>query len=335
MTRADEIARFLQGTGWTGAEPQWLAGDASTRRYARVQGQGLPQAILMDAPRGEVLSNHAFHHMTRVLRGAGYAAPEMLAADVPRGLMLLEDLGPDLYALVLADARGEESTLYAAAVDLLADLRGKPDAANGLAPYDTATYRRELELVTDWYLPALTGAPAELAAADLTDAVLSAIAALPASPTVCVLRDYHAENLLWLPKRSGHARVGLLDYQDALAGHPAYDLVSLLEDARRDTSPELQRAMTTRYAVATGTALSGVEAAVAVLGTQRNLKILGIFARLCLRDGKDRYLTLMPRVWAHLQRDLTHPDLADVAALAARILPAPTQAGLAQVMARA
>lgn len=331
MTRAAEITAFLKCTAYAGGVPAWLAGDASTRRYARVASGRLPSAILMDAPAEECASNTAFHDITLRLRSAGYAAPEILAADVPRGLMLLEDLGPDLFAAILSANTREEQTLYGAAVDLLVDLRGKPELAKGLQPYDSETYAKELTLVTNWYLPVLTGTAATPRAHRLLDAVLEAIGQLDRAPTVCVLRDYHAENLLWLPGREGHARVGLLDYQDALAGHPAYDLVSLLEDARRDTSPKLQADMRARYASKTGVSLAEVERAVAVLGAQRNLKILGIFARLFKRDGKARYLSLLPRVWDHLQRDLHHPALANAAALADGCLPAPTAARLASL----
>ena len=183
---------------------------------------------------------------------------------------------------------------------------------------------REARLAVEWYLPAATGAaaPPELAA-EYEALTAAAFAPLTEAAPVPVLRDYHAENLIWLPGRRGHARVGMLDYQDMLLGHPAYDLVSLLEDARRDTDlaaprrdaralPRAQRRRRRRRSAA----------AAHTLAAQRNLKILGLFTRLCRRDGKPRYLGYLPRVWAHLAGDLAHPGLAPLAAWVARHLPA-------------
>ncbi len=168
-------------------------------------------------------------------------------------------------------------------------------------------------------------------AADYAGLVAEAVAPVAAARDVLVLRDYHAENLLWLPDRAGDARVGLLDYQDALAGHAAYDLVSLLEDARRDTTAELRAAMVAGISPPDPNSTPTPSApAYAILGAQRNLKIIGIFARLARRDGKPRYLGLIPRVWRHLQRDLDHPSLARLGAWIARHAPAPEPAVLAR-----
>ena len=224
-----------------------------------------------------------------------------------------------------------EADLYAAAVDLLAGLATAPPpgrvgtgrAAMDLPRYDGAVLDREAALFTGWWLPAVAPVSPGMAA-DYAGLVAGATAPVAAARDVLVLRDYHAENLLWLPGRAGDARIGLLDYQDALAGHAAYDLVSLLEDARRDTTAELRRAMVGRYLAARPELdPEAFRAAYATLGAQRNLKIIGIFARLARRDGKPRYLALIPRVWAHLQRDLAHPSLARLAAWIARHAPAP------------
>lgn len=179
----------------------------------------------------------------------------------------------------------------------------------------------------DWYAPA---ADPDLTA-EFEALVLAAITPVLAAPAVPVMRDYHAENLLWLPARAGTARVGLLDYQDMLAGHPAYDLVSLLDDARRDVSPGLRAAMTARYRERTGTGAEALARDAAILSAQRNLKILGIFARLARRDGKPRYLALLPRVWGHLARTLAHPDLAPLAGFVTRHLPPPDAATCARL----
>lgn len=312
--------RFLASTPWGKAARGALAGDASNRSYQRLR-IGSETAVLMDAPpeRGE--DTRPFLAVTRLLRSAGFSAPEILAADPDTGFLLLEDLGDALFARVFED--GEiEAPLYRAAAELLLALRDVPPTA--LPPYDLETYLIEARLFTDWYLPAAGHKPTSAAAASYEEILTEALkAAAPAGP-VPVLRDYHAENLLWLPHRSGHARVGLLDYQDARAGHPAYDLVSLLEDARRDTSPELQAEIRGHYIAQSGDDPAAFRAAYAVLGAQRNLKILGIFARLALRDGKPGYLALLPRVWAHLMHDIAHPALAPLADWLAAHAPEPS-----------
>jgi len=304
MTDRDALAKaFLNRIGWGDAAIAPLAGDASNRRYLRVIGQS--SAVLMDAPPEKGEDTTPFVQITDLLREREFSAPQIFGADPVNGFLLLEDLGDALFARAVANVA--EKTLYAAAVDLLADLHQMPAPAE-LPRYDAATYRREAQLLTEWYLP---GAGRDVDAAAF-DALIDAACAPLLDANVVVLRDYHAENLIWLPVRHGTARVGLLDYQDALAGHPAYDLVSLLEDARRDTSDALRAAMFDRYIAATGLEQDAFAQAYATLGAQRNIKILGIFARLWLRDGKVTYLDLMPRVWAHLQRDLAHPALNDL-----------------------
>ena len=323
--RAAALTAFLFAAGRDPGALAPLAGDASNRRYLRLD-DAKGRAVLMDAPpdRGEDV--RPFAAVTRELCWRGLSAPAILAADAEAGLLLLEDLGDALFARIAAGA--DEATLYTAAVDLLAEHLSEPP--DWLAPYDNAVLAGESRLVLDWYLPGATGTPASPAMVAEFDALLAAaLGAAAADRSAMVLRDYHAENLIWLPEREGAARVGLLDYQDALAGHPAYDLVSLLEDARRDTTPELRAAMRARFlARRPDLARAEFEAAYAALGAQRNLKIVGIFARLARRDAKPRYLELIPRVWAHLERDLAHPALAPLAAWVRAHLPAPEPAVL-------
>lgn len=344
--RAAALAAFLAAAGRPAEPARPLAGDASNRRYLRLAPvRGRPGAVLMDAPPETGEDVRPFVAVTHWLRGHGFSAPEVLAADLPRGFLLLEDLGDDLYTKLLARAPERETELYAAAVDLLAELAaipapaeiGPPDCRLRLAPYDAAVLGREAALVREWWMPAATGAPVPAALAAEFDALLrEATAAVVLAGAVPVLRDYHADNLVWLPRRAGPARVGLLDYQDALAGHPAYDLVSLLEDARRDTAPALREAMLARYlARRPDHGAEAFRAAYAALGAQRNLKIVGIFARLAIRDGKPRYFAMIPRVWRHLERDLGHPALGPLAAWVARHLPPPEPATLARVTALA
>ena len=331
--RAAVIADFVAAAGWADATIEPLAGDASNRRYLRLvqTGRGGRTAVLMDAPpeRGEDV--RPFLAVTKWLRARGLAAPEPLAAEIDAGLLLLEDMGDDLFVRHIARHPTSEAALYAAAVDLLAGLASAPPpprigsgrAAVELLPYDRTVLGREAALFTEWWLPAVAAASRGMAA-DYAGLVAEATAPVAAAREVLVLRDYHAENLLWLPGRAGDARVGLLDYQDALAGHAAYDLVSLLEDARRDTSAELREAMIRRYLAARPELdAAAFRAAYAILGAQRNLKIIGIFARLARRDGTPRYLGLIPRVWQHLQRDLAHPALGRLAAWVGRHAPAP------------
>lgn len=342
--RAAERAAFLSGTGWAGATVAPLAGDASPRRYLRLTGGPAP-AVLMDADPATGEDVRPFAAVTALLRGAGLSAPEIFAADAAAGFLLLEDLGDALYARACAADPAAEPGLYEAAVDLLAALHASPLPAEApglpalgipplpLAPYDAAALLAEARLAVDWWAP-LAGAPLPPDALAEFDALLTAACApVAGSRTALVLRDYHAENLLWLPDRRGHARVGLLDYQDALVGHPAYDLISLIEDARRDLAPGLGERLMARYAAACGLDPAAFGAAAAVLAAQRNLKIVGIFARLCRRDGKPRYLSLIPRVWAHLQRDLAHPSLRDLLAFVGRWVPVPDAAALARAAA--
>jgi len=302
MTPPPGAASFLAAHGWAGSHILPLAGDASFRRYFRVVGQG-GSAVLMDAPPPHE-DPRPFVAIAAWLLDHGFAAPRVLASDLEAGLVLLEDFG-DRRLREAADADpGAVQTFYEPAIDLLIDLHRHPAATP--EAYDRDTLQREAALFVEWYCPAL-GLDVDLAGYIAAwDKVLDRAA--PSHP-VTVLRDYHAENLMLL----GENRLGLLDFQDALAGHPAYDLVSLLQDARRDVEPQLEQAMLAHYLAETG-AGNDFMAAYHVLGAQRNAKILGIFTRLWRRDAKPHYAALCPRVWAYLERDLSEPVLAPVAA---------------------
>ena len=315
-------ASFLATTPWAGARLTPLAPDASTRRYFRLTPPDQGPAVLLDADPATGLSSTPFLRMTQRLRGLGLSAPKIHAQDTTFGLILMEDLGDALFATHLKASPGDEDLLYGQAVDLLADLQRRETAPEELPLYDPPLYLRETLQVLDWYAPAAQRAPSEAARATFQAILLSALAEL-SPPQTCVLLDYHAENLLWLPDRRGLARCGLLDYQDARFGHPAYDLVSLLEDARRDTTPALRARMISRYKAATGCDDPAFDRAYATLGAQRNLKILGIFARHWVQHCTRRYLDLMPRVWAHLQNDLSHPELTDLQDWVTQHLPPP------------
>jgi aminoglycoside/choline kinase family phosphotransferase len=336
--RAAAIDAFLAEAGLRAAARAPLAGDASPRRYLRLAGG----AVLMDADPAQGMEVRRFMALTGFLRGLGLSAPAIRAADPDAGLLLLEDLGDALFARVCGDA-AIELEAYAAAIDALAVVQAAPPPARLAAPggpiapppYDAATLAREARLAAEWWAPA-AGAPLSADASAAFDAAVAAACARVAGDRrALVLLDYHAENLIWLPERAGVARVGLLDYQDARIGSPAYDLASLLSDARRDVAPALAAAMRDRYAAAQGPGFdrAAFDADLAALSAQRNLKILGIFARLARRDGKPGYLRLTPRVWRNLLADLSHPDLAALRGVVLRLVPEPSAAALARAAA--
>jgi tRNA threonylcarbamoyl adenosine modification protein YjeE len=326
-SRDDLIGDFVKRVGWGAAAIAPLAGDASNRRYLRLSRKGEP-AVLMDAPVEKGEDVRPFAAITDALRARNLSAPAVLARDAGNGLLLLEDLGDALYARRCADDPALERPLYEAAVDVLAGLRADGE---DVPPYDAAVLEREAALLTDWWVPAAGGDVSADLRAEYLGLMAEATAEVEADRSALVLRDYHAENLLWLPDRQGDARVGLLDYQDALLGHPAYDLVSLLEDARRDLSPGLAEAMIDRF-VAARPDLNETEfrAGYDVLGAQRNAKIVGIFARLCRRDGKPHYIDMIPRVWSHLMRDLSAPHLSALREFVEKHVPTPTRETLAR-----
>lgn len=297
---------FLANAGWGGAKITPLAGDASFRRYFRVTC-GDRRAALMDAPPPHE-DPRPFLAVARYLHEQGFAAPAIFAENLDLGLVLLEDFG-DVRMREAIDAREvDERETYAATVDLLVDLHRVPAAS--LAPHDPATLALEVELVTEWYCPA---AGVDIDLEGYRHAWSEALGYIDMASPVTVLRDYHAENIMLRSGQSGRARLGLLDFQDAVIGHRAYDLVSMLQDARRDVAPEIEAEMVTRY-VECARPASDFEASYAILGAQRNARIVGVFARLWQRDGKPRYLDFLPRVWGYLERDLEHPALDGVRA---------------------
>ncbi len=330
--------RFLEEASFAGAERERVQGDASTRLYERLRLDD-KVAILMNAPRrpdgppvrdGRPYSAIArlaedvtpFVAMANGLRARGLSAPEVFHADLAQGLLLLEDLGEE--RVVSGTPPAPIVARYEAAVDVLVALHAdrlpdtlpvSPALDYRLPRYDVEAFLIEAELVLDWYLPRFG---ANATAADRSEfqslwreALRPALAETP----TWVLRDYHSPNLLWLPDRMGIARVGLLDFQDAVMGPAAYDVASLLQDARVDVPEPLERALLKRYVV-NRTALddsfdgAAFTALYALMAAQRATKILGIFARLDRRDGKPQYLRHMPRIWAYLQRALAHPALA-------------------------
>jgi len=300
---------FLASSGWAGAEILPLAGDASFRRYFRVV-HGERSAVLMDAPPPHE-DPRPFIAVAEWLLSRGLSAPEIIARDLEKGLLLLGDFGSARLRETLDSDPARERELYELATDVLVNLHDHPPMA-GLSPHGLDQWLEELKLFTDWYCPAVG---AEVDTADYEQAWREALAPIANDGLgpVTVLRDYHAENIMLVEGRDGVAHFGLLDFQDALAGHPAYDLASVLEDARRDVSPSIERAMIDRYVRATGQG-EAFERAYWALAAQRNARILGVFTRLWKRDNKPHYRQFQPRMWGLLERDLAQPHLAPVRA---------------------
>ncbi len=351
LARLAALQHFLAATDYAEAGARYLQGDASTRAYARLV---LPHrtAILMNAPRqpdgppirdGKPYS--ALVHLAEdvtpfvavasALRERGLAAPAIYDFDLARGFLLLEDLGDRVLTSEVASGRPMQE-LYGAAVDVLLALGAEPPpkrlpieghAPYALPAYDADAMLTEALLLVDWYCPALHGGPApEEAREEFMALWRPHLREAAEAEKAWVLRDFHSPNLMWLPGREGVQRVGLLDFQDALSGPAAYDLVSLLQDARLDVPEALEAELLGRYCAARGASepqFSSDEfrTLYATLGAQRNSKILGIFARLAKRDGKRGYLSHLPRVARYLARNLSHPALADLRAWYKRELP--------------
>jgi hypothetical protein len=324
LPRRQAMARFIEASGWGGTSAVALAGDASFRRYFRLR-RSRESAVVMDAPPPHE-DVAAYTAVAAILRGLGLSAPAVMAQDTAQGFLLIEDFGDDTYTRLLHSG-ADETALYALAINVLSTLQtrvgvvGNPD----LPPYDEKSLLDEAVLLVDWYMPAVLGEALSEALREEYLALWRALlpTALDLMPATLVLRDFHIDNLMLLPGRRGVAACGLLDFQDAVLGPPVYDLVSLLEDARRDVPEGLRQAMTEGYLRRFADFdYADLQRAAVVLAVQRNCKILGIFTRLWKRDGKPAYLCHIPRLWRLLDSDLRHPALSDIAGWLARYLPA-------------
>jgi len=354
--REAERLQFLNAAGLAAAERHPLPGDASTRRYERLITPGGTSLMLMDqAPATEsVICDagwspdqrkaagwnatarlsagriEAFAGVAGYLRSQGLSAPDIIALDAPRGLAVLEDFGDGLFARVIA-AGQDEAPLYLGAIEALARLHETPPPpsldAHGLSwpllDYDETALQGGADLFTEW-LPRLDPRLSFSGEALAEWAAVWApwVARGAAGASVLAHRDYHAENLIWLPDRQGPGRVGMIDFQDAVRAHPSWDLHSLLQDARRDVPPQVEAMALNRYfELRPQTDREAFMADYAALAALNEARILGIFARLIARDGKPRYRAFMPRMWRHLEQNLKRPELADVAAWFARHVP--------------
>jgi aminoglycoside/choline kinase family phosphotransferase len=324
MTPRDaEIAAFLAAGDWRRARPLPFASDASFRRYLRLHGGPKP-ALLMDAPPPEE-DVRPWLRVARHLSALGLSAPAIYQADAARGLLVIEDFGDGTFARLLAEGGDRDrDRLYAAAIDTLVALHRAADATRIDVPrYDGAILVEKAELLIDWFLPAMGVAVGDGMRDSYRAAWRRVLPLRRGAAETLALRDYFPENLMWLPGRAGVGRCGLLDFQDAMLAPAVYDLVSLLEDARRDVPDALRDAMTDRYLAAfPGQDRAAFAAAAAVMAAQRHARVIGVFARLWKRDGKPRYLVHIPRVWRLLARALAHPQLAPLGDWFDRHVPA-------------
>jgi len=348
LTRSEALTRLLQQTGFAAAARSPLAGDASTRRYERL-ALGDRKAVLMDAPpsaeappcpAGATVEERrslgwnatarlaasrveAFAAVAGHLKKIGLNAPEIYGVDLEHGYAVLEDLGDGLYARVIADGGADEIALYQEASRVLAHahaapipsrLEGPGGASWPLLDYDALALEVNADLFVDWLPMAEPDIRVDDKArarwGEVRDALIVKALGFPRAFTI---RDYHAENLLWLPERDGLARVGLLDFQDAIRGWRAWDFAMLLDDARRDVSPAAREAAIRAYLDASGAEEAPFRRELAVLGALNTMRILGRFAQLAY-DGKTKYAAFMPREWGHLARALQHPSLEDARA---------------------
>jgi len=312
--RAAIIASTLAQTPWADWAQTPITGDASSRQYTRLT-RGADTVIVMDAGRELSAQTETFIQIARWLRAEGFCAPKILHHDMSLGIVVLEDLGQSHFAAWIDHHPNDAAMLYAAANDILINLARK-QPPQGLPQMTPAVGGEMVQITGEWYADDINSDP-------LIAALSDHLNRLCGPPSAVALRDFHAENLIWRPAQSGQDRVGLLDFQDAFIAPLGYDLVSLLRDVRRDVDPDIARSLTLGFCEAHDLPLNDGRARFACLAVQRNLRILGVFARLARQDGKTRYIAMIPHIWRMLTEDLAHPALSDLRAVVAAILPPP------------
>jgi N-acetylmuramate 1-kinase len=352
IARLRALRQFLDGAGFTEASRQRMPGDASTRSYARlIRDSG--SFILMNSPRrpdGPAIydgkSYSAAVHLAEDvkpfvaiaggLRERGLSAPAIHHADLDAGFLITEDFG--FAGFIEGDPPAPIAERYEAATDMLAELHREalpeilplaPQITYAIPIFDTEALLVEVGLMLEWYLPDRGIEPAEIMRAEFAMMWRDLLAKAATAARTWVLRDFHSPNLIWLGERSGFARVGIIDFQDAVLGPAAYDLVSLLQDARIDVPEQLELALLTRYIKARRASDDSFDPAgfaelYAIMSAQRNTRLLGTFARLNRRDGKPQYLRHQPRIWTYLSRSLAHPALAQAREWYAANVPPPS-----------
>jgi aminoglycoside/choline kinase family phosphotransferase len=313
-SRAEIIATFVGQTVWRDWQMTPITGDASNRRYWRLENAGQSMILMDDAP-DQGGSTTEFAQIAQLLLHHGLQAPQIFAHDPAQGLMIISDLGATDLAAWLQQTPSDERRLYRTATDVLVKLHHiePPSTLTTMTPKDGGDI---LGLVGEFYSRNDVG--------DLKAAMHNAMAEHAPISNTLALRDFHAENLIWRDAHDGLDRVGLLDFQDAFIAPAGYDLVSLLTDARRDVGRVVADEMTAYFADKIG-ADKGFATQLACLGIQRNLRILGIFGRLSLLYGKPKYLALVPRVWEYIRTDLADPALSDLRQAVMDTVPTPSQ----------
>ena len=314
MERTNLMHSFLQKNHLDEKPFKWITGDASFRRYARI-GEGNDTVILMDSPPSDVPpfgKTEEFVIIDKILVNAGLSAPKIYDVDLDNGFMILEDLGDDSYAEMLAKG-ADEYSLYKAAVDALIEIAKIKDVQN-VAPYDTEVIHYGAGLFTDWFMPAVLGKGTDESVRqeyfDIIDALFDSI---KQAPSGLMLADYHIRNLMYLHDREGFKSCGLLDFQDGTVGPIAYDLMSLLEDARRDVPSQLQKELLQYYLDKMHFENNDLfMKSYHITAIKRHLRVIGIFARLKIRDGKNEYWEHIPRVWRLLETHLDLPYTQDL-----------------------
>lgn len=319
--RSTQIADFLRGTPWESWTQTALAADASTRQYFRLT-DSKTNVILMDADPDKGQQTEPFVQIAQWLAGNGLSPPQILKAENHRGFLLLDDLGADDFSRWMARHPQDTQALYTAATDVLIHLDGVPPPDLPVMTAQTAGHM--LDVTGEWY--------ADADVSDLIAAMSLHIGDLCGPADRVALRDFHVENLIWRPERQGLDRIGLLDFQDAFVAPRGYDLVSLLRDVRRDVVPAIAARATAHFIKQTGDDPVQANAAFACIAAQRNLRILGVFARLAKRDGKRRYLQWVPRVWSLIQQDIRHPDLGALKAVVEATLPPPERSAIRDIL---
>ena len=340
VERLRALRKFLDASGHSGSKRERMAGDASTRSYARlIRDDGV--FILMNSPKrpdgaaiygGKPYSAvvhlaedvKPFVAICNGLRTRGFSAPVIHHTDLDEGFLVTEDFGTT--GVIEGDPPRPIAARYEAATDLLAALHREPlpetlpltaELTYAIPVFDTDALLTEASLMLDWYLPDRGAEATGDLRAEFNAMWRDLLAGPAAAPKTWVLRDFHSPNLIWLGDREGFARLGIIDFQDTVLGSPAYDLASLLQDARIDVPEQLELALLTQYIKARRAADEGFDAAgfagfYAIMSAQRNTKLLGIFARLNRRDGKPQYLRHQPRIWTYLNRSLAHPALSRI-----------------------
>lgn len=324
------IDTFLNKTVWKNAKRVKFASDASQRNYYRLHSTKASNTILMDAPPEFGENVHKFIKASQFLERIGLSVPKIYNRDIRNGFLILEDFGDDIFTDFLLKSSQDEINFYMSATDNLITLY-HAEVDSKAKHYDDCEMLSTSLLSIDWYLKygsnILTG--------DLRNQfkvlMREVLSKIMTKPMIMVHRDFHAENLIWLKNRNGKQRVGILDFQDMMPGHPAYDLASLLNDVRRVVNEDVRQKCYDHYVKNTGVDKDAFYYAFCICSAQRNLRILGVFTRLAVRDDKKHYLTFLPQVWKNLLQDLSHPDLIDLRLFIQNIFIAPNKTVLAKI----